>query len=164
MAEPEDVELFLRTNVLGLISDVLEAFDLRLAELRAGTRLAALSPLEMKLFALMRGRQRSTFDLTRATAASPSAVMQAARGLARSGIVQLQKIPDVPGDRLLILTDAGEALRLHGAEHVWKVERDMARILGRPGLEELRLQLSRLNRGGFSPLPGPPRNRRRKDH
>ncbi len=161
---PEDMELFLRTHVRGLMLDVQEWLEGRLVELRVGTPYADFTAQEVRVFALLHGRQRVLSDLAIAMPTSRRSMEAIVKAMVGRGILELAVIPGEPGEKLVTVSDAGERLRKLSVGQIWTVEREMANVIGRDGLEALRLNLAKLVAAGHGPQKGRARGRRKKDH
>ena len=88
----EQTRKFLATNIKGLMSDMLEWMEARNADLRAGSEFQG-TPAEARMFATLRGKERSISELARALGVSRQAVHTTVHRLVNAGVVELVSSP-----------------------------------------------------------------------
>ena len=132
---------FLATNLKGLLQDTLEWMDERNAELRQETGFADATPAEAKLFASLRGRDRSISELARSLGVSRQAVHHTAHRLVRAGVVTLTPAEHSRREKLVRITAAGRQAQKMAANNLQQIESEVAGHLSSKQLEQLRSTL-----------------------
>ena len=129
---------FLATNIKGLCADLIELMEERNASLRRKTRYAQATPAEAKLFATLRGGERSLSDLARVIGVSRQAVHRTAHRLASSGVVRVVGSEGDKREKIVQITAKGRAVQKMAAANLEAVEADLAEAVGREEVESLR--------------------------
>ncbi|MEM7020709.1 MAG: MarR family transcriptional regulator [Pseudomonadota bacterium] len=128
---------FLATNIKGLMSDTLEWMEARNTELRAGSEFQG-TPAEAKLFATLRGKQRSISELARVLGVSRQAVHNTVHKLIAAGVVELINSPSNQRDKLVRITERGHEVQKMAAKNLREIEEELADSIGRENLELVR--------------------------
>ncbi len=129
---------FLATNLKGLLADTVEWMEARNVELRQSTRYSGATPAEAKLFATLRGGERSVSDLARAIGVSRQAVHRTAHRLQEQGVVRIVPSPDDARIKIVQITEGGHRVQEMAAKNLRQIESEMAAEMGRKNLETIR--------------------------
>ncbi len=144
---------FLATNLKGLLQDVLEKIDARNTELRADTEFANATPAEARLFAALRGGERSISDLARVMGVTRQAVHHTVHRLIDAGVVELVPSGHSRREKLVTITQAGNRVRITTAANLRRIEAEIADRLGKGGekkIAELRRLLLQVRDSAFA--------------
>lgn len=140
---------YLATNLKGLFQDMLEWMEERNAALRAGSGLGQATPAEAKLFATLRGRERSIADLARVLGVSRQAIHHTVHRLVEHGVVELVPSEASGREKLVRITAAGRSVQTLAARNLRKIEAELARSIGRENVTLIReLLVAHLERVG----------------
>lgn len=135
---------FLANNLKGLLQDTLEWMDVRNAELRADTGFAHATPAEARLFAVLRGRERSISELARALGVSRQAVHHTVHRLISAGVVELAPAAHSRREKLVRITEAGGQIQTMAARNLRQIEKEVAGHLGKENVQLIRTLLMKL--------------------
>ena len=128
---------FLSTNVKGMLQDTLDWMNERNTKLLDQGGVVG-TPAEIKLFASLRGRQRSISDLARVIGISRQAVHNTVHKLIDKGLVELIPAPDNDRDKLVAVTQLGQETRKVAAKNLRQIEAEFESRIGKRKLEQLR--------------------------
>jgi DNA-binding MarR family transcriptional regulator len=141
----DDQQTQFPTNNIGtLVRELSTGIDLRLQQLRAGTRYETVRNSDVKVFirALRSGATVSSIardlDITR------QAVHASVQRLKTVKVVELQPLPNNSRDKLVVVTQQGLHAQQTAVEQIKLIEERMAKIIGKRQLETLRGQLQML--------------------
>lgn len=121
--------------------DWVEAEQLKLLQ---NSPYSAASNAEVKLFAALRGKNRTISELSRYLGVSRQAVHQTVHKLIEKGVVRLEPLENNKRDKSVVITKKGDEARRLTAEHFQRIENTVANNIGRENLELL-LQLLKKN-------------------
>lgn len=128
---------FLATNIKGLLQDTLEWMEERNTALRSGSEFEG-TPAEARVFAVLRGRERSISELARVIGVSRQAVHNTVHRLVESGVVEVASAPGNQRDKVVRITERGHDVQKMAAHNLRQIERELAKSIGRENLELLR--------------------------
>lgn len=117
--------------------DVQEWMENRNADLRKGSDFVG-TPAEAKLFATLRGRQRSISELARVLGISRQAVHNTVHRLVAAGVVELIAAPDSNRDKYVHITKKGYEVQKMAAKNLRQIEKEFADSIGKENLELIR--------------------------
>lgn len=143
--------IFLESNLKGLLQDVLERLEARNAALRADTAFADATPAEARLFAALRGRERTISELARALGVSRQAVHHTVHRLVRAGVVVLVPSEHSGREKIVRISPSGRQVQVMAAANLRQIEAEVGALIGNRSLETLRSLLLRIRDG----LPDP---------
>ncbi len=131
-------------NIRSLIQGVSDGLDAKLHAYRKGTRYESVRPSDVRVFVLALRQPRTISDLARILGVSRQAVHSSVKRLRQLKILDLQANSDHPQERRVVLTDSGAKARLAAQMQVEQMEAEIATIIGKDGLENLRSTLATL--------------------
>lgn len=134
----------LRGSLKALLRASLEWLEAEQLKLLQDSPYSAASNAEVKLFAALRGKNRSISELSRYLGVSRQAVHQTVHKLIEKGVVRLEPIANNKRDKSVVITEAGNEARRVTAEHFRTIEKTVADNIGRENLDLL-LQLLEQN-------------------
>ncbi len=144
---------FLATNLKGLLQDVMERMDARNTELRDNTVFADATPAEARLFAVLRGRERSISELARVLGVTRQAVHHTVHRLVDADVVELIPAEHSRREKLVCITPTGRKVQAIAAENLKKIEAEIARHIGEAKLSTLRALLIEVRDKAFQGQP-----------
>jgi len=130
-------EDFLATSIKGLLQYTMEWMEARNTELLEQAGVVG-TPAEIKLFASLRGRERTISELSRALGVTRQSVHNTVHKLVNAGLVQLTPSPNSKRDKLVVVTDQGQETRKLAAKNLRQIEQELAQRIGKQDLESLR--------------------------
>ena len=125
-------------SIRGLVQDLSERLDARMAELRQATPFGNVSPADAKMFMLISRQPRSVADLARALGISRQAAHKTVSRLIAADAVELQDLPDNRRDKLVVVTRRGHEARRYASTMISTIEGEIESKLGRDRMELLR--------------------------
>ena len=140
---------FLATNLKGLLQDVMEQMDARNTELRGDTMFANATPAEARLFAVLRGRERSISELARVLGVTRQAVHHTVHRLIDAEVVELIPAQHSRREKLVRITPTGRKVQAIAAANLRRIEAEMAERVGEAKLSTLRELLIELRDSAF---------------
>ena len=140
---------FLATNLKGLLQDVMEQMDARNTELRGDTMFADATPAEARLFAVLRGRERSISELARVLGVTRQAVHHTVHRLIDAEVVELIPAQHSRREKLVRITPTGSKVQAIAAANLRRIEAEMAERVGEAKLSTLRELLIELRDNAF---------------
>jgi DNA-binding MarR family transcriptional regulator len=145
----EEDRAFLATNLKGLLQDVMEQMEARNTDLRENTIFADATPAEARLFAVLRGRERSISDLARVLGVTRQAVHHTVHRLIDAGVVELVVAEHSRREKLVRITATGRKVQAIAAANLRRIEAEMAAVLGEDKVSELRKLLLEFRDNAF---------------
>lgn len=131
-------------SLKALLRESLEWVEAEQLKLLQNSPYSAASNAEVKLFAALRGKNRTISELSRYLGVSRQAVHQTVHKLIEKGVVRLEPLENNKRDKSVVITKKGDEARRLTAEHFQKIENTVANNIGSENLELL-LQLLRKN-------------------
>ncbi len=131
-------------NIRSLIQGVSDGLDAKLHAYRKGTRYESVRPSDVRVFVLALRQPRSISELARILGVTRQAVHASVKRLRQLKIIDLQSNSAHPQEKLVVLTDSGAKARQAAQVQVEQMEADIAAIIGKDGLENLRITLAAL--------------------
>ena len=125
-------------NIKGLVQDVVEMLDERMAKLREGTPLEGVRPSDAKTFMLAARHPRTISDIAKAMNVSRQAVHKSVQRLQDRGAVSLHPAPDSRRDKIVVITQTGHDARKLVANNIAIIEQEIENRIGKVRLENLR--------------------------
>ena len=132
-------------NTKGLVQDLVEKLDSKMHAMRRGTLWEDVRPSDAKLFVLTARHQRSIADLAKALDISRQAAHKSVKRLLDRGVVELRQMPGNNRDKIVVITDEGNAARIMAAKNLEAIEFEIEQRIGKERLEEFRQTLLDLN-------------------
>lgn len=134
-------------NIKGLVQDLTEQLDARMAELRVGTPFESVRPSDVKTFMLVARHPRTVSDVARALSVSRQAIHGSVRRLMKRGMIELQPAPGSRRDKIAAVTEEGHVARREVARNLGILESELKSRIGSERLEILRSILVELTTG-----------------
>lgn len=125
-------------NIRGLIQDLSELLDQRMAELRKGTEYENARPSDAKVFMLAARKQRTAADIGKALGISKQAAHKSVQRLIEAGLVELAPAPNSNRNKIIHITDEGQKVRSHAAQSIKTIEAEIEQKIGAENKERLR--------------------------
>ncbi|MDA8884484.1 MarR family transcriptional regulator [Gammaproteobacteria bacterium] len=134
MVDNNNYKTFLEGNFLRLILEVSEWMEAEMIELNKNSEYQG-SPAEIKIFNALRGKEKSISELARSLGISRQAVHKKTHRLKELGYLDLISSNDNKKDRLIVITEKGQAVRKQGADHLIKIEEKLSWSIGERNFE-----------------------------
>ena len=131
-------------TINGLLQDLTEKLDARMASYRGDTDYAKVRPSDAKIFMLIARNHRTISQLARTLHISRQAAHASIGRLVHWKMVELQPAPGSRRDKVAIITATGQTARTSAAKRQNLMEADVAALIGKEQLEILRGTLQRL--------------------
>ncbi len=131
-------------NIKGLVQDVHELLEARMADLRTGTVLASVRASDAKIFITAARGQRTVSEIAGRLGVTKQAVSQGVKRLVDEGVVCLEPKPGNGKEKIVAMTEKGQAARLIAGEKLKLLETRLAEEIGPNDLEILRSLLRRI--------------------
>ena len=136
---------FLERNVKGLMMDLVARWNGEMDHAQSRTEFSMIRPSDMRVFAHMRGRPTLLSEIHGALDMSRQAAQQSVQRLIAHGVVCVDSAPNSRRDKIVSVTEKGQALRRFAAGQLRKIERRCEECVGADGLNNLRQLLFLLN-------------------
>lgn len=128
----------LNKSLKALLRDSLEWIESEQKLLLEHSPYNAASSAEMRLFAALHGQDKSISELSRTLGVSRQAAHTTIKKLSARGIVSLEHTENNRRDKIVRITEEGQAARKLTAEHFRIIEAKVAKNIGKKNLELLR--------------------------
>lgn len=129
-------------NIRSLLHEIALGLDNRLQELRAGTRYATVRNSDVKVFMRTYRASGTIAEIARSLDISRQAVHASVKRLQAIKIVELQTQPHNSRDKLVVVTERGQHAQEIAVEQINTIEAQMAAIIGKVELDQLRRYLT----------------------
>lgn len=128
---------FLATNLKGLVQDMLEWMELRNQQMKVDWEFSS-TPAEAKLFAALRGQERTVADLARALGISRQAVHANLKRMIQAGFLESVPHPHSNRDKLIRITAEGRKIQSLAAINLRQIEEEIKETIGETNVENVR--------------------------
>ena len=131
----------LDTNIVGLTMGLVEWMEAEIIELNKYLPYK-VSFAEIKLFNALRGKEKSISELARNLEVSRQAVHKTIHKLQNMGYLELIAKQNNKKDRIIKITNKGEAVKKQGAEHLITIEEKLSWSMGERNLGFMKIIIS----------------------
>ncbi len=131
----------LDTNIVGLTVGLVEWMEAEIIELNKYLPYK-VSFAEIKLFNALRGKEKSISELARNLEVSRQAVHKTIHKLQNMGYLELIAKQNNKKDRIIKITNKGEAVKKQGAEHLIAIEEKLSWSMGERNLGFMKIIIS----------------------
>ena len=131
----------LDTNIVGLTVGLIEWMEAEIIELNKYLPYK-VSFAETKLFNALRGKEKSISQLARNLGISRQAVHKTIHKLENMGYLELIAKQNNKKDRIIKITNKGEAVKKQGAEHLITIEEKLSWSMGERNLGFMKIIIS----------------------
>ncbi|MDP6652472.1 MAG: MarR family transcriptional regulator, partial [Gammaproteobacteria bacterium] len=121
----------LKNSLKRLLKGTLDWIEEEQNTLLQDSPCASASDAEIRLFAALRGENRSISELSRYLGVSRQAVHQTVHKLHERGVVDLEYAVNNQRDKQVVISEQGREVQKTTAEHFQIIERKIAKNIGR---------------------------------
>jgi DNA-binding MarR family transcriptional regulator len=143
MSTKIDNNIFLVSNLKGLLQEKLWLLNERLQQKRAASRYQTLTDAEARILAAMRGEALTISEVARRLAVSRQAVHKIVSKLVKAKLLMLEPVTGNNRDKLIIFTKDGEALKQKAAKALRELEQEVGTVIGDKNLKLLKSLLEK---------------------
>ena len=132
---------FLDDNIMRLAVELVEWMEGEMVELNKSDDYQG-SASEIRLFNALRGEEKSISTLARTMGISRQAVHKTTHRLEELGFLKLVSRQNNKKDRIVCITEEGQAIRKQGAEYLINIEEKISWNVGERNLVFMKMMLS----------------------
>jgi DNA-binding MarR family transcriptional regulator len=134
-----------KNNIRGLLYHLAAGLDVRLSSYRKGTRYASVRHSDVRVFVQAHREPQTISDLSRTLRISRQAVHASVHRLCELKVVELVPDPQDRREKIVVMTERGMSAQRTAQQQVIMLENEIAEVIGREGLEQLRQMLEKLH-------------------
>ncbi len=132
------------TNLRTLIHFLGEMIDAKFVNWRKDTPYAGVRASDVRVFVTATRGPKSISEIARKLGISRQSAQASVKRLIKLGVVELERLPDNKREKLVLITPRGVLAGKTAKQQIETIESDVAAIIGRENLENMRKNLTEL--------------------